>query len=237
MRKIELWLPDKIHDLGLIQARQHGTDASALYAGLLTESLLADTGAGGMADASPEPSSDDGPNPEEFQPRRLSGFVDGNDNLILTLQEIKPDLFAVVGQGGSGPLTDEEWEELFGGFDVSRTFVGFPKRSIEYAQRVVDEALQLPRVIAQRFKNGISFKPNFLLIEALLQRKSGIRVSLYGERGDFAEPPESLGPGRGSYSRIVVTNDQELDRLLPLVRQAYEHRFASQGESDAINSI
>jgi hypothetical protein len=230
LRKIEFWLPDKIHDLGLKQARQHETDVSALYAGLLSESLLADTGAGRNAESA-EPSSEDGLNPEGFQPRMVTGFVRENEHWMLTLEEIKPDLFKVVGEGRSG-----QWEDAR--FDVSRAFVGFPKRSIEYAQRVVDEALKLPRVIAQRFKkNGISFKPKFLFIEALLQRKSGIRVSLYGEPTDFAGPPGALRPGRGSYSRIVVTSDLDLEGLLPLVRQAYEHRFASQGDSDAINSI
>ncbi|HYB89923.1 MAG TPA: hypothetical protein VEC38_02635 [Candidatus Binataceae bacterium] len=113
-------------------------------------------------------------------------------------------------------------------FDVSASFVGFPHRSISYAQRIVNEAIKIPGVIPSAYRqengknSGIAFKPNFLMIEALLQRKSGVRVSLYGEPDQFPSRPASLGRGRGSYSRIVVTNDEQLTGLLPLVRQAYE---------------
>ncbi len=237
MRKVEFWLPDKIDDLGLKRARERGTDKSALYAGLLSEWLLAVEPTDERRETSFLVRDEETDPLEGFQPRTVSGYVDGDDHLILNLEEIKPDLFQVVGEGRCGHMTDDEWNQLFGSFDVSREFVGFPKRSIEYAQRVVEEALKLPRVVPRRFKNGISFKPNFLLIEALLQRKSGIRVGLYGEPTVFSEAPESLGPGRGSYSRIVVTNDQQLEKLLPLVRQAYEHRYASQGDGNAVHSI
>lgn len=113
-------------------------------------------------------------------------------------------------------------------FDVAKIFPGFPIRSIRYAQKVVNEATGIPGVVASEHKQkngqkvGIVFKPNFLMIEALLQRKSGIRVSLYGEPDRFSDRPRSLGRGRGRYSRIVVKSDEDLKKLLPLVRQAYE---------------
>jgi hypothetical protein len=113
-------------------------------------------------------------------------------------------------------------------FDVSESFPGFPRRSIQYAQRIVNEAIKIPGVVPSEYRQkngqkiGISLRPNFLMIEALLQRKSGIRVSLYGEPDRFSEKPSSLGRGRGRYSRIVVKTDEDLEKLLPLVRQAYE---------------
>ncbi|MGB8414297.1 MAG: hypothetical protein WCE23_15865 [Candidatus Binatus sp.] len=111
--------------------------------------------------------------------------------------------------------------------DVAKWFPGFPLRSIRYAQRVVDEATGIQGVVASEYKQkngrkiGIAFKPNFLMIEALLQRKSGIRVSLYGEPDRFKDKPSSLGRGRGRYSRIVVKTDEDLKKLLLLVREAY----------------
>jgi hypothetical protein len=112
--------------------------------------------------------------------------------------------------------------------DVAKMFPGFPIRSIRYAQRVVNEATGIQGVLASEYKQkngqkiGIIFKPNFLMIEALLQRKSGIRVSLYGEPDRFNNKPSSLGRGRGRYSRIVVKSDEDIETFLPLVRQAYE---------------
>jgi hypothetical protein len=116
-------------------------------------------------------------------------------------------------------------------FDVSESFPGFPRRSIQYAQRIVNEAIKISDVVPSEYRQkngqkiGIAFRPNFLMIEALLQRKSGIRVSLYGEPNRFNEKPSSLGRGRGRYSRIVVKSDEDLQKLLPLVRQAYELRL------------
>jgi hypothetical protein len=112
-------------------------------------------------------------------------------------------------------------------YDVAKAFPGFPIYSVRYAQEVVDEATKIPGVLASEYKQkngqtiGIVFKPNFLMIEALLQRKSGIRVSLYGEPHRFENRPSSRGRGRGRYSRIVVTNNEDLKKLLPLVREAY----------------
>jgi len=116
-------------------------------------------------------------------------------------------------------------------FDVAKTFPGFPINSIRYAQEVVNAATKIPGVVANEYKNkagqriGIAFKPNFLMIEALLQRKSGIRVSLYGEPERFKNKPSAFGPGRGRYSRIVVTTNEDLQKLLPLVDLAYEFKF------------
>lgn len=113
-------------------------------------------------------------------------------------------------------------------FDVAKVFPGFPVRSVRYAQRVVNEATGILGVVASEYKQkngqtiGIAFKPNFLMIEALLQRRSGIRVSLYGEPDRFDKKPSSLGRGRGRYSRIVVKSDEDLEKTLPLLRQAYE---------------
>jgi hypothetical protein len=115
--------------------------------------------------------------------------------------------------------------------DVAKMFPGFPVRSIRYAQRVVNAATEIPGVVPSEYKLkngqkiGIAFKPNFLMIEALLQRKSGIRVSIYGEPDQFNSKPSSLGRGRGRYSRIVVKSDDDLENLLPLVRQAYEFKL------------
>jgi hypothetical protein len=118
-------------------------------------------------------------------------------------------------------------------FDVAKQFPGFPIQSIRYAQEVVNAATMIPGVVAKDYTNkagdriGIAFKPNFLMIEALLQRKSGIRVSLYGEPDQFKNKPSALGPGRGSYSRVVVTTSEDLQKLLPLVHAAYELKLGA----------
>jgi hypothetical protein len=125
-------------------------------------------------------------------------------------------------------------------FDVAKVFPGFPIYSIRYAQEVVNEATKIPGVLASEYKQrngqtiGIVFKPNFLMIEALLQRKSGIRVSLYGEPQRFKNRPSSLGRGRGRYSRIVVTSNEDLEKLLPLLRQAYELKLGPAPDIDFI---
>jgi len=123
-------------------------------------------------------------------------------------------------------------------FDVAKQFPGFPIQSIRYAQEVVNAATRIPGVVAKDYTNkagdriGIAFKPNFLMIEALLQRKSGIRVSLYGEPDQFKNKPSALGPGRGRYSRVVVTTSEDLQKLLPLVHQAYELKLGAVPEEE-----
>jgi len=72
------------------------------------------------------------------------------------------------------------------------------------------------------------------MIEALLQRKSGVRVSIYGEPDQFNNKPSSLGRGRGRYSRIVVKSDEDLEKLLPLVRQAYRLKLGSVPDIDFV---
>src|SRR6266516_6328488 len=63
--------------------------------------------------------------------------------------------------------------------DVAKAFLHFPRRSIAFAQRFVDEVLKFPNVKVGRHGNGIGFHPQFVWIEALLQQsgRSGIRVS------------------------------------------------------------
>jgi hypothetical protein len=159
----------------------------------------------------------------------------GNGDYVM-VQEFGDDPpFGIAGMFEKGREGEGDWSMNVGfshtrgvGFYVSESFAGFPHRSIQYAQRIVDEAIKISGVVASEYKQkngqkiGISFKPNFLMIEALLQRKSGIRVSLYGEPHRFTDKPSSLGRGRGRYSRIVVKTDEDLEKLLPLVRQAYE---------------
>ena len=125
--------------------------------------------------------------------------------------------------------------------DAAKIFPGFPIRSIRWAQRIVNAATGVLGVVASEYKQkngqkiGITFKPNFLMIEALLQRKSGVRVSIYGEPDQYKNKPSSLGRGRGRYSRIVVKNDEDLEQLLPLVRQAYRLKLGRAPWPDAIS--
>jgi hypothetical protein len=114
-------------------------------------------------------------------------------------------------------------------FAVNFAREGFPRESISFAQAIVDEASKLPQVSAARRKRGIGFAPNFLRIEYLRSQggRSGVKVSLYGSPSRFAGAPSSLRAGRGTYSRILIENDQQLKNFLPLVPQAYQLRCGS----------
>ncbi len=276
MRKREIWLPDKIDDLALAQARATGVDISAFYAGLLSEHLL-----NGQPVKSEGPGFESGPgkhSPEDNESSQapvtvgiaypiadripanpdeeVGGFVRDPNDPDRPYDECDYGYFEYVGAGkGKFILTDNTGEDFDSSpptlgtfeetgprqgdyemtvgfshlsFDVAKTFPGFPVRSIRWAQRIVNAATGILGVAASvyKLKNGqkigIAFKPNFLMIEALLQRKSGVRVSIYGEPDQFKSKPSSLGRGRGRYSRIVVKSDDDLEKLLPLVHQAYE---------------
>ena len=69
------------------------------------------------------------------------------------------------------------------------TISRFSESLDSFAQRVGDGGNEPARCVPAKHKNGITFKPNFLWIEALLQRKSGIRVSLYGVPESFIDAP------------------------------------------------
>jgi hypothetical protein len=262
MRKREIWLPDKIDEMALEQARAAGIDVSAFYAALLSDQLL-----NSQLAESEAPNSNSGARrlsrsdhnrlgSRNFRPNEVYGFVREPSDPDRPIEEWDKGFFEEVGpRKGNYVLTDntgedpdsspptagtfEETEPGHGdyrmtagfshlSFDVAKVFRGFPVSSIRYAQRVVNEATGILGVVASEYKQkngqtiGIAFKPNFLMIEALLQRKSGIRVSLYGEPDRFNNKPSSLGRGRGRYSRVVVKSDEDLEKVLPLVRQAYE---------------
>jgi len=267
MRKREIWLPDKIDQMALAQARARGIDISAFYAGLLSDNLLngqpAESGARGSASEtssseSPISAAIAYPTVERTSETvdEVGGFIRDPNDPDRPYVECEYGYFKKVAPGrGDYILTDNTgedpdssppvagtFEEVGSGqgdysmmagfctlqFDVAKIFPGFPFRSVRYAQQVVNEATEIQGVVASAYKQkngqtiGIVFRPNFLMIEALLQRKSGIRVSIYGEPEQFPNRPSSLGRGRGRYSRIVVSTDEDIKKLLPLVRQAYE---------------
>ena len=114
------------------------------------------------------------------------------------------------------------------GFDVAHHFHGFPHRSVEYAQKFVDEVLKIPRVTASSKGAEIAFDPNFVYIEALLRQgtRAGIRVSFFGRPEQFKNAPSVLRMGRPpSYSRAVIETPSDLDAILPIIRQSYALRF------------
>ncbi len=71
-------------------------------------------------------------------------------------------------------------------------------------------------------RSTIDIRPNFVRIEAVLSRKQGIRVSLYGTPDKFKDRPEILVPGMGSYSRAVIESDSQLAEMLPMIKQAHQ---------------
>jgi hypothetical protein len=119
-------------------------------------------------------------------------------------------------------------------FDVARNFPGFPQNSIALAQQFCDAALKLgpPRgyaaVYAEKSRRGIYIRPNFAVVEYLISRgKSGISVSFYGEPHRHTNPPKILVKGRHSYSRARIHHAEDLEKVLPHIKQAYELKFGS----------
>jgi hypothetical protein len=114
-----------------------------------------------------------------------------------------------------------------GRFDVSAAFEGFPRPSIELAQRFTDEAQKLGRVRAFKHRRGIGFDPNFVFIEYLMSRSGtgGIGVSFYGEPHRHSNPPGILVKGIPAYSRAKIHSSADLDAILPHVRQSYELKY------------
>ena len=116
-----------------------------------------------------------------------------------------------------------------GSFDVAAAFEGFPLKSIELAQRFVDEALKLGKIRAFRNRRGIGFDPNFVFIEYLMSRSGtgGIGVSFYGEPKRHTKPPRILVKGIPSYSRAKIYSAEDLDVILPHIRESFELKFGS----------
>jgi hypothetical protein len=112
-------------------------------------------------------------------------------------------------------------------FDVVSEFPGFPTKSIEFAQRILNEVFKLPDVEVRRDRYGIAIRPNFIWIEALLSKagRAGVRVSFYDKNGESRHSLPLLKRGQGNYSRAVVENASDLEAILPLVRRAYELKF------------
>ena len=111
-------------------------------------------------------------------------------------------------------------------FDVKSNFPEYPQRSIEIAQRLVDEVLKF-KGVRTVWRNGrrIRFDPNFVDISYLLKqgRRRGVALSVYGDKTKFKDPPTGLRTGRTpSYSFALVESPEDLDKAIHLVHQAYE---------------
>ena len=114
-----------------------------------------------------------------------------------------------------------------GDFNVRKHFSNFPARSVELAQRFVDEALKIPNVSAFRAFSGrgVGIKPNFVFVEYLQKRApGGVAVSFYG--GPEKHSHARLVAGRNpNYSRAVVTTTDELNSLLREIGRSYELKY------------
>ncbi len=203
MVKVAVWLPSRVHEIGAEKAQEAGIELSSFYGTLLSDCLLTSSGAKPTQVAEPA------------QPKHKTN---GNERAHSGTRRI--DRYEHDSRAGYGL---EEAPDS--GFNVASKFQGFPAFSIESAQAVVNEAIEIEKnVVVSKHASGILFKPNFVLIEALLQRQPGIRVSLWGKPEELSTTLR-VSPGRWGYSRTKVTSDEDLRALLPLVREAYERRF------------
>jgi hypothetical protein len=111
------------------------------------------------------------------------------------------------------------------GFNMHTLFQGFPDRSILFAERFLAEVQRVePNAQITKRGSAIDIRPNFVWIEAVLSRKQGIRVSFYGSPDRYPNAP-FLVRGMGSFSRVVVATEGQLNEVLPLVKQAHDMKF------------
>ena len=117
--------------------------------------------------------------------------------------------------------------ETSSNFDVSVHFPDLPRTSITLAQGFVDAVLTYPRTKAFQNNRGVGFDPNFVFIEYLrLRGTPGLVASFYGRREDFQDPTNLLKNGRGeSYSRADISNQDQLNAAIPLIKQSWELKF------------
>ena len=108
MRKREIWLPDRVDEIGLAKAKQSGIDLPGLYAGLLSDILLEnsrDRMKGPESAVFGAPVRFDGKAPANLQSecpaQRVAGYIEDSDGRLtdsgLNLRESEPGLFHVVG--------------------------------------------------------------------------------------------------------------------------------------------
>lgn len=128
--------------------------------------------------------------------------------------------------GGTNPLPNHA-KGVNGHFDVAAHFPGYPRRSIEFAQSFVDEAMKFQHVCAFKNKRGIGIKPNFTFVEYLVSHRGtpGIVVSFYGEPHQYDDPEKVLYPGRRSYSRTRIEDSTRLSYVLGFIRKAHELKY------------
>lgn len=159
-----------------------------------------------------------------------------NLNAVALCSGILADHF--LGQSGATLVVPEEGKrspaslpgrsETSDAFNVGQQFPDYPRKSVELAQRIVDEALRIPNTRAFRSEGangsvGVGFDPNFVFIQ-YLQKKDpgGIMVSFYG-------PPSSHGivmkRGQGNYSRIKIETVGQLPMIIPEIQLSYRLKF------------
>jgi len=113
-------------------------------------------------------------------------------------------------------------------FDVAKLFPNYPARSVDLAQRFVDEALRISK--ARAFKaysgRGIGIEPNFVFVEYLQKSHlGGIGVSFYGRPEDHIHTA-LLRPGRNpNYSRAIACTQEALSPLLEEIGRSHELKF------------
>lgn len=115
-------------------------------------------------------------------------------------------------------------------FDVGNNFEGFPHDSIKMAQKVIDHIVRFDiseQIYCRRTDAAIDFEPNFIRIERLISQGNnfGINISLYGEPYRYKNPPVFLEKGMNSYSRAYLRSYNDLEMILPQLKETYYLKF------------
>ncbi len=151
-----------------------------------------------------------------------------NIDVITLCSGLVVEHFLTKARSGRSPVAEDPTtpvprrKESSNMFDVKAKFPGYPERSIELAQQFTDEALKLPGVTARPTERGVGLVPNFAWIEYLHKRYPGaIGLSFYGSQASLPSA-DLLMPGRtSSYSRAIAHTQEELKRLLDVMRKSY----------------
>jgi hypothetical protein len=212
LKTITIAVPDLVHELATVEAQSSGVSLAPMCSALLSDHFL------GRRDLS-----------------KTGGIGSINSarqigvHFRVADERLKQPPDRVLGDWST--ITEPDYEAVDRALDgvnylnVSEQFPGFPARSIDYAQKVVDEAHKVRGVEARRNGRGIEIRPNFIWIEALLQRSSGIRVSIFGRPEEHKARPTGLKLGRGSNSRIVIKDSETLKEFIALIKPAYKSKF------------
>jgi hypothetical protein len=99
-----------------------------------------------------------------------------------------------------------------------------PRASVVLTQRFIDEVLKIPGVTANKHRDGIQFRPNFVWVERVYTVDHGFKLSLKGAEAEITQHLPNALPGRWNFTRARIDSEATLAGAIECIPIAWRAR-------------